>query len=1228
MGTQLGRGAMGEVYQARDPLIGRPVALKVITSGLAGQPELLDRFYQEARSAGTLQHPNIVTIYDLGKEGELPFIAMEYLSGESLEKMIARRQSMAISRKVGYIVQTCRALEYAHKHGVVHRDIKPANIMVTAEGVLKVVDFGIARLVDASKTQTGALIGTLGYMSPQQLRGERADERSDIWAVGVMFYELLAFQRPFSGDNPAALVLSIISSEPAPLANAAPGCPAEVEAIIFRMLQKDASRRYQSMEEALLDLDPVWKRLQGEQVNELVARGERLIEERELKQAQLVLREALQVDSTCQQAKAFLDTISRELRRQDALPQVQERIGKAQDLLAAGQWQQARAEAQAALNLDSMCEQANELLAAAEQAIQRADEIDRKLRMSKERLAAGELTDADRTFEEILTLDPKNQQARELRRQVREEIDRRDHRKQAIARVHGLISGGFFEQAVGAADVALADDPGNADLLSLRESARVGQREQQRRDDLDKRIREIESRIQRDELTDAIDLARDTIATLGADTRLAQLLQSAESERQHRETRKAQNEKVAEAQTLLDAGKTLEASQVLDHAIATQLLNASDPRVDSLYGEVEKRNKREQAAIAPPLTPTVQPQAAPSAAPVAKKRFPLGITAAAAAVLLLAGGLYFAFHHRSVVPQTRSDLNLPGSSPLPAQGGSPQTQTELSQPPSPTAQPPVDPLRQQQQQFMEQAQKLVVAGQFDQALEVVDRALKLNGPLQTDLEHLRASIQKASSDKAARAALQKEDQLWNTAVAAFGRNDFPTATRDFRRVAAMRNGVHQTEAQDYLNNRIPQARAGRQLQQLIGEFGADSGNKAALQQLQGQFRKLENVGGTVGSQARDYAENRIPARIDALLQPATAAAGSPSAPSAGNGGNVKPAAEVNAYNSFLALPSNRPQDIISSGETFLKNYPQSPNAGVVYSRLTRAYQITGQDRKMLEAGRNALKVNPDNVDVLSSLAYSIPRHVDVKNPASGQLLLEVKQYAGRAISLLSKMQKPANLSEEQFTTARNSELAACHSGLGLIDFYQNNIPGMIGEMEQAVSLNPRPNSEDQYLLGVAYAKAGRWSDAENPLEECSANSGPMQQRCRSELADVEKNVPPPSLFALHNDCLTVVGGPAGGNGAAAIAALHNHCSQALSVIPVVLNPKGKGGDGDWCKVDGNGSQLVQPGGDLALGDSSLVYCEKSNCSDVHVKWNATFASDHQRTPAPQVQISHKCPKAR
>jgi eukaryotic-like serine/threonine-protein kinase len=254
---EIGRGAMGVVFKARDPLIGRAVALKTITSGVAESADLLERFYREARAAGGLQHPNIVTIYEMGESGGTPFIAMEYLEGESLEKIIARKPRLPLATKVGYVAQTCRALEFAHRRGVVHRDIKPANIMVTADGVIKVVDFGIARLADTSKTQTGALLGTLAYMSPEQLRGERADARCDVWALGVVFYELIAYQRPFTGENHAALLLSILQKEPPPIRHLAPECPIAVERVVSRALLKDDKARYFTMKALLADLENV-----------------------------------------------------------------------------------------------------------------------------------------------------------------------------------------------------------------------------------------------------------------------------------------------------------------------------------------------------------------------------------------------------------------------------------------------------------------------------------------------------------------------------------------------------------------------------------------------------------------------------------------------------------------------------------------------------------------------------------------------------------------------------------------------------------------------------------------------------------------------------------------------------------------------------------------------------------------------------------------------------------
>jgi TonB family protein len=323
---------MGVVFKARDPQIGRLVALKTITAGLADSEELLARFYREARAAGGLQHPNVVTVYEMGDAEGTPFIAMEYLEGESLEELITRRAKLSLAQRLSYIVQTCRALDYAHRRGIVHRDIKPGNIMVTIEGAVKVVDFGIARLVDASKTQTGTLLGTLGYMSPQQLRGKHADERSDIWSAGVVLYELLAYRRPFSGENHAALLLSIVQDEPKPIGELVPGCSAELAAVVHKALRKDESERYQSMEAFLLDLEPVASKLQRAAVVQMVEDSRQLVHSGKLPEARELLRQSLQLDTSNVDAKALLEQVNASLGAQAPLEQKQ-RVARPETLL-------------------------------------------------------------------------------------------------------------------------------------------------------------------------------------------------------------------------------------------------------------------------------------------------------------------------------------------------------------------------------------------------------------------------------------------------------------------------------------------------------------------------------------------------------------------------------------------------------------------------------------------------------------------------------------------------------------------------------------------------------------------------------------------------------------------------------------------------------------------------------------------------------------------------------
>jgi serine/threonine protein kinase len=480
--AELGHGAMGVVYQARDPFIGRLVALKTINSNLVDRPDLLERFYQEAQSAGKLQHPNIVTIFELGQEKDTPFIAMEYLDGESLEKTIVRQADLPLALKVGYIVRICQALEYAHKNRVVHRDIKPGNIMVNSEGVVKVVDFGIARLVDFSRTHTNMMIGTPAYMAPELFRKKKADERTDIWAVGITFYELLCYQRPFTGDG-YDIIRAIMEDEYPPVASVIPDCGSEVESIIQRMLRKQFADRYQSMEDVLQDLEPVWNGMRSNAAAVLAERALEFYELGDIPKAQDTLHRARQIDSSNAQAKSLFEKITTQLRRTEIQPRVQKHLSRGRVFLQAGQFREAQAEVDAALGLDSRYEPTQKLAEEVEAGAARAQQMEQKLRLTKQRLAEGALPEAETALRQALEVDASHPQALELKRQIGEEQSRREKRKQLNELVHrarGLWTELRYDECLAVLSEGLKTFPNEPELKNLQETARADQSEQKK----------------------------------------------------------------------------------------------------------------------------------------------------------------------------------------------------------------------------------------------------------------------------------------------------------------------------------------------------------------------------------------------------------------------------------------------------------------------------------------------------------------------------------------------------------------------------------------------------------------------------------------------------------------------------------------------------------------------------------------------------------------------------
>jgi hypothetical protein len=264
---------MGVLYLAFDPVTERQVALKVLRVDSA---DLRERFLREARLAARLQHPNIVTIYDVGAHEDHPFIAMEFIAGETLAQLVQRRAPLALSRRIALMEQVCVGLAYAHRHGIVHRDVKPANLMISRDsGVLKVLDFGVAGRVDADPGAQGQmLMGTPNYMSPEQVVGQLADHRSDIFSVGLVLYELITYHQAFSGDSQQSILLKVLNESPLPIASLVPGLDPGLPAIVDRALEKSVERRYPDLEAMRSDLSRVGQRLQAAETSaDLVGRG-------------------------------------------------------------------------------------------------------------------------------------------------------------------------------------------------------------------------------------------------------------------------------------------------------------------------------------------------------------------------------------------------------------------------------------------------------------------------------------------------------------------------------------------------------------------------------------------------------------------------------------------------------------------------------------------------------------------------------------------------------------------------------------------------------------------------------------------------------------------------------------------------------------------------------------------------------------------------------------------
>jgi serine/threonine protein kinase len=292
----LGQGAMGEVYLANHPTIGREVAIKTILPSASRGEDAEDRFRREALAAGNLNHPNLVTIYDFDKDGAVLYLVMEFVKGDDLEDLIAQR-AMSQSQCLEVLAQICDGLSYAHRSGIIHRDIKPSNVRVVRDGkriLAKVMDFGIARIEDSGMTATGIVMGTVSYMAPEYIQSGKATALCDLWAVGVMLYECLSGRKPFQADNTTTILFKIVSETPQPVdPGVIQGVSPNVHAVLAKALAKDPEQRFQSADEFAKALrackDPTWMGSIEDAMSKVFDRQQALSEIQELQEGTVQL---------------------------------------------------------------------------------------------------------------------------------------------------------------------------------------------------------------------------------------------------------------------------------------------------------------------------------------------------------------------------------------------------------------------------------------------------------------------------------------------------------------------------------------------------------------------------------------------------------------------------------------------------------------------------------------------------------------------------------------------------------------------------------------------------------------------------------------------------------------------------------------------------------------------------------------------------------------------------
>ncbi len=565
----LGRGGMGEVILAQDENLGRRVAIKrpfksAVAEGLA-------RFQVEAKAA-TLRHPNIPAVYEMGVDDDLPFIAMEFVEGETLEKIIESKQELDMITKLKIIEQVCSALGYAHDNGIIHRDIKPANIIVQPDGVAKIIDFGIAKLQDddpnSGLTKASQLIGSLHYIAPERFYGGNIDGRVDIFSAGVTLFKLLTGKEPFTGGE-ATASFKIMNEAHSSLSAFLHDYPPALDEIVEKSLAKNPDDRYQTGEDFSDALHEVIEELKRTRVTELFSDAERLTTERRFAPALELLDEAIKLDPSNTQARKLRKFVREHQERIRRAERLRECLLKSDEALLSGNFDEALTQLKDAQNLDQASAEIKSKIQSVEEKKRRFENSTRLLTEAERAKARGDVTGALRIVTKALEEDPEHKKLLALNAALSRQMEIEAQRGRLLElqenAAHALAARDY-DAADNLLNEAAAIDPSNLDTDKLRrELARTRELEQRRAvlDEIQLRVQEF---IRNDAYDQASDLVNRALDRLPNETLLHRLKAEVDAEARKYDVRRIVDLSIAQANELF-ASSPFEALGILQKAL-------------------------------------------------------------------------------------------------------------------------------------------------------------------------------------------------------------------------------------------------------------------------------------------------------------------------------------------------------------------------------------------------------------------------------------------------------------------------------------------------------------------------------------------------------------------------------------------------------------------------------------------------------------------------------------